>query len=106
MRIVAPVRGSNNFMFWGGWTTIITICLFYTINIPLRLLMRSSRGALCSVTQSEGCMNYVGLIMSSAAFNVLADVVIILLPLRAIWKLHLDIKKKIGVYMHFTTGIL
>ena len=51
-------------------------------------------------------MRYTDLVMASAAFNVLSDAIILLLPVRAIWELRIGVKKLIVINLHFTTGLL
>ena len=39
-------------------------------------------------------------------FNVLSDLFLLLLPLPAVWQLHLPLRKKVGTYGIFLTGSL
>ncbi|KAK9772076.1 putative Integral membrane protein [Seiridium cardinale] len=52
------------------------------------------------------CYDRTPLDLSTASVNLLADVVILLFPQRVIWRLQLGLKKKIGVSVIFTIGLL
>jgi len=52
------------------------------------------------------CMNVKVIDIAAAVVNVVSDFVILLLPQGMIWKLRLDIKKRLGVSLIFATALL
>jgi hypothetical protein len=50
------------------------------------------------------CVNNNSLAFSHAAISILLDFVALSLPITQIWKLHLAMKKKIGVLLMFSVG--
>lgn len=52
------------------------------------------------------CINKRALDLSSAYFNLVADLFILLLPQRVIWTLQMSRQRKIGVSSIFSVGIL
>lgn len=55
---------------------------------------------------SGHCANYVVLDLIYGTFNVLTDFAIAVLPLRTIWRLRMDRREKIGVFLIFLTAII
>ena len=52
------------------------------------------------------CVNNNSLAFSHAAISIVTDFVTLSLPITQIWKLHLALKKKIGVLLMFSMGSL
>lgn len=50
------------------------------------------------------CLNFIDLVLGAQAFNVLFDIIILILPISAIYKLHLPRYKKLGVMAIFAVG--
>jgi hypothetical protein len=55
-------------------------------------------------TQPGTCINFNAVTWTNAAFNILQDIIIIILPLGEVRKLQLDKKKKLGLYLMFGLG--
>ena len=106
IHFLAPVRRSNRIMFFGGWALIVAMVVFYFINTLLKIFICTPREKLWNPYIGGRCMSFTGLFLASAIFNVCSDLVIILLPVRAIWKLQVSMKKKVAVNLHFTTNFL
>jgi hypothetical protein len=51
-------------------------------------------------------MNYNALVLASAMFNIISDIVILLLPVKSIWQLRISTKKKFAIIALFATGLL
>lgn len=43
--------------------------------------------------------------VASAAFNVISDILILILPQNVIWRLHLELRKRIGIAVIFAIGL-
>lgn len=43
---------------------------------------------------------------TSAAFNIILDLIVIILPLPELWKMKMSIQKKIGIMLMFSVGFL
>ena len=50
------------------------------------------------------CVNFNSVTWVNAAFNILQDIIIVLLPVSEVRKLQLGRKKKIGLYIMFSLG--
>jgi hypothetical protein len=94
-------------MYYGGWGIIVAMFIFYTADVPLTLFICNPREKIWnSYYEGGSCMDYNALVIASAAFNILSDLFILLLPIRAIWKLQIKPNKKVGILALFTTGLL
>ena len=52
------------------------------------------------------CLDNNALVLVTCVFNIVSDVTILLLPTRAVWKLQMARKKKIGIILLFAIGLL
>ena len=60
---------------------------------------------LISVVSSAGCVQNQSPSYHMAAINLATDIFILVLPLPAIWSLHLPVRKKLAVSAIFLTGL-
>ncbi|KAK0634893.1 hypothetical protein B0T17DRAFT_594652 [Bombardia bombarda] len=107
IRIFSP-PGARGFVFWSSHALILANVLFYVLIIILVNLScvpyefnwnRTIKGDCSRV--NTGWTN-----LSSACINFITDVFILAIPQRAIWKLHMSSRKKVGVAVVFAIGIL
>ncbi|THV53376.1 hypothetical protein BGAL_0052g00070 [Botrytis galanthina] len=52
------------------------------------------------------CLEFIDLVLGAQAFNVAFDMCILTLPINIVYKLHLSIRKRIGVVAIFAVGAL
>jgi hypothetical protein len=52
------------------------------------------------------CVNLFLMLLCSVIFNLVSDVVIFILPIWAIWRLRLDLNRKLGISAIFLTGLV
>jgi hypothetical protein len=60
----------------------------------------------CDGEHPGHCGNVNALAFSSAGVSIALDIFTLALPITQIWKLHLGLKKKIGVALMFSVGAL
>ena len=60
---------------------------------------------LLSVVSSAGCVQNQSPSYHMAAINLATDIFILVLPIPAIWSLQLPIRKKLGIWAIFLTGL-
>jgi hypothetical protein len=106
LEMLAPNRTVNAFMFFGGWTVIGAMFIFYTSDFFLTLFICTPREKIWNDTVDGKCLNYNALVVASALFNIISDLVILFLPVRSVWKLHIATKKKCAIVLLFCTGLL
>ena len=94
-------------------TTYILIQLVLWLNFFFYTAMMLSLIFLCTPVRKfwnpklpGRCSNSFAHIVVSALFNVVSNFATVILPIRAIWKLQMPMKKKIGVSTLFMAGLL
>lgn len=50
------------------------------------------------------CLNFIDIVLYSQAFNVVFDITLLILPMNAVYKLHLPLYKRLGVMSIFAVG--
>ncbi|PSN69522.1 hypothetical protein BS50DRAFT_522144 [Corynespora cassiicola Philippines] len=107
LRIFAPVRQINPVMFFGASSLILLNGIFYTIATFLTIFACSPREKIWDPFIVGGhCMDYNALITTAAAFNIWSDTMILILPIRSIWKLRIPIRKKICIVLLLGLGLV
>ncbi len=107
LKIFVPRRKDNMAMFVAIQAVIWANFIFYTVNMAFLIALCSPREKIWNPFISTGrCFDRRGAFKSNAIFNVISDFTILLLPMRSVWKLHMPLRKKIGVSAVFSTGLL
>jgi hypothetical protein len=107
LQILCPSRTGNELIFFGGWGIIGAMFTFYICDVPLTLFICNPREKIWNDYYKGGkCMDYNALVLASALFNIFSDLVILLLPVRSVWKLRINAQKKVGIILLFGTGLL
>lgn len=105
LHIFVPARTRNKF-FWICWAMIIANCALY-ISIVIAVQF------YCTPVEKNWhrwipgtCRDRGSIDTTPSIFNLIFDVLILLLPQRVIWKLQMDTRRKIGVSIVFSVGLL
>ncbi|KAF2020602.1 hypothetical protein BU24DRAFT_487188 [Aaosphaeria arxii CBS 175.79] len=106
LQIFVPSRTGNEVMFYGGWGTIVAMFIFYTVTLLLLFIYNTKGKIRDDYYERRKVTHYDPSIIASAAFNIVSDLVVLLLPVRAVWKLRINAKKKAGIIILFGTGLL
>ena len=105
LRIFVPQRQGNRWIFWTTTGLITANVLFYIIEFFLVVLQCSPRERGWNKRIPGKCIGSSNIIYT-AGFNVLNDILILIIPLARIWRLQMSTQKKIGLSLIFSTGIL
>lgn len=92
LTILCPTYSLNRFVFIGGWGIITAMFLFYFADIFLTLYICNPREKIWNDRVEGTCMNYDLLVVASAIFNILSDLIILLLPIKSLWTLRISLK--------------
>ena len=92
-------------MFWVTTALIVTNILFYIIEFFLDIFQCSPRNRGWNREIPGKCIGEYNIIYT-AGFNVISDTIILILPLSRIWRLQMSTRKKIGVSLIFSTGLV
>ena len=99
-------KGIHN-KFW--WTCHIMIWInmtFYVICTFIEIFGCTPRQKIWNVTIERKCPNLPKLTVASAFVNFFSDVVILFLPQKIIWGLHMPTREKFGTAALFAVGLL
>ncbi|KAI1116257.1 hypothetical protein F5Y14DRAFT_407368 [Nemania sp. NC0429] len=106
IRIFVP-SGSRNLVFWASHIMIFVVIGFYIALIVAFNVACTPIEANWNVLINGDCTRvdtkYTNI--SASAFNLISDVLILLIPQRVIWKLNMSTQKKIGVSLVFAVGL-
>lgn len=101
IRLFIP-RGSRSTLFWVIHVVLWTNVVFYEVIIPVKNFSCRPRAMIWDLTVSGTCINTKLLDIASAVVTLISDLVLLLVPQKVIWGLHLSNKKKIGVSIVFS----
>ena len=105
LRIFVPNRSASQLMFWTIVGLMVDNFVFYIIEFSLAVKQCTPRERSWNKRIPGHCIGSSNIIYT-AAFNVISDVVIFVLPLNKIWRLQMSTNRKIGVSLIFSTGLL
>ena len=106
-RIFAPRKSVDRVMFFSSWVLIVSIILWNFISTIIAIFACSPQEKFWNSLITYGhCLDYDIDVMLTAIFNILTDVLILILPTRAVWKLQLPTKKKLSIVSIFAIGLL
>ncbi|KAI3325752.1 hypothetical protein HD806DRAFT_553010 [Xylariaceae sp. AK1471] len=106
IRIFVPF-GTRNSFFWTSAIVLALHTLFHVAWVFAENLSCTPYRKIWDITVSWGtCINVKGLYVPAAAVNLASDIIILILPQKAIWALQMSKKNKIGVSLMFTIGFL
>ena len=85
---------------------VAILCLFYIATFFVKIFVCVPRARIWNKSVPGRCLDNAAVLNANGIFNLLTDVIILLVPLKAVWGLQLDRRRKIGVVMVFTLGFL
>ena len=107
LRIFAPTRKGNMFIFVGAWLTIFAVLFFYLTDSMFEIFKCTPRKKIWNPLMKGGhCFSQYGTFQATGIFNVVSDFVIWLLPMPSVWKLKLPLKRKLLMTFIFGAGFL
>ena len=103
LRIFSPSPLIRNLIIVNLWANI----LFYVVAFFVEMFNCVPRAAIWDVRiQDYHCLDVEAAELASAAFNVVSDFAILVLPISTVWTLQMRTKKKLAVVSVFATGLL
>lgn len=85
---------------------IVIVVLFPASISVAKIFECTPRARIWNNTIQGTCIGLAAMLNASGIFNIIFDVVILLVPIPALWKLKVERKKKIGIYLIFTVGVV
>lgn len=94
-------------MWYSARIIILATGTFYTISTFLTIFACSPREAFWNPLITNGkCLNNDLSTLITCLFNIVSDILILILPARAVWKLRINTKNKIKIVLLFAIGLL
>lgn len=101
-RIFSPRRWSPFNIALRSFETVLI--LFYTALTIVKIWECSPRARIWDKSVKGKCVDIPNLLNTSGFFNTISDLLILLVPIRSVWKLNIKSKKKLGVIAVFSVG--
>ncbi|KAF9693693.1 hypothetical protein EKO04_008336 [Ascochyta lentis] len=107
LRLFAPSRSGNRFMWYGAWATIVATFIVYTFFTFWTMFYCKPRQMIWDkLTPGGKCYDVNDIILSQGAFNMASDVVILFLPTLSLWQLNVPLARKMFITLLFATGLI
>lgn len=103
-RIFLPVPDQKTVIWWAIWF-VFWFNLIYTIAIILTVTTECV-GKEDKVARGEQCLKQSALSISATVINVISDLIILVIPIVAIWGLQMAQKPKFRVTAVFSVGVM
>lgn len=85
---------------------MVVCCLYYITTIIVKICECTPRARIWNKSIEGTCISIARVLNTDGVFNTLSDVFILLVPLKALWKLRMKTRRKIGIGMLFTVGLM
>lgn len=99
-------RGTRNAFMWACYI-VITVQIMAMIGIVFALcFVCIPYEKIWNITLKGHCFNKLNIDIGAACVHLCTDIVILILPQRPIWRLQMSFRKRLGVSVFFSLGIL
>ena len=106
-RIFAPRRTVDPFLFISSWIIIVLVCLWNFVSTWVNIFACNPQEKFWNNLIDYGyCLDFNLDIQLTSMFNIIVDVLILLLPTRAVWRLSIPLRKKFAIVSVFAIGLL
>lgn len=85
---------------------MVICCVFYITTIPVKIWECTPRARIWNKSIEGSCIDVAKVLNADGVFNTFSDIVILLVPIKALWKLQMMTKRKIGIGLLFTVGLM
>ena len=107
LQMMRLFRGNKkDSVYWTIQALIWTNFLFYTSTLFGFIFACRPRAKLQHPEIPGACINNNAAILATSVINIISDFSILLLPVFAVWKLKMTIKRKMAIGAIFGTGLL
>ena len=102
-RVFSPQRRS--FFDIGLRLFITVLCLFYVSTALVKIWECNPRPRIWNKSIRGTCLDNSRVLETSGVFNLVTDIIILLVPVKAVWNMQLNTRRKVGVVLVFTVGL-
>jgi hypothetical protein len=104
-RIFVPL-GSRNLFWWTCYTVMVVNVLFYVACTIVEIFACNPRQKSWDSLLPGTCLDVAKVNIVTACLNFVSDLVILVLPQKVIWSLHMTTSKKLAIGGLFAMGVL
>lgn len=101
-RVFLPHKGGS--FDWFLRLFIIILTIFYLSTMCVKIWECSPREKIWNASIPGHCVNVSSLLNASGLFNCITDIMMLLIPVKSVWRLHMSLRQKVGVVAIFTVG--
>lgn len=99
-------NGTRNTFYWSARVMMVANIIIYTACIITTLAGCQPLQLAWNFWVSGHCIDRKARDTVNASFNLVMDILILLLPQPVIWKLHMTSTRKNGIFVVFSVGLL
>lgn len=93
-------------MFISARVIIVVTLLYYIISTSMTIFACSPREKIWNPLTEGHCLNNNLGVFITSLFNIVSDVIILVLPAKTVWSLQIPRSKRIKIVALFATGLL
>ena len=94
-------------MFYSARIVIVINGIYYIISLSLTTFACSPREAIWNpLITNARCLANNTVVLVTCLFNIISDIIILMLPARAVWKLRIPTRNKLRILLLFAIGLL
>ena len=93
-----------NFLDWVIKVLLAIIILFYAATTFVKIFFCTPRTKIWDAAISGTCIDIAKVLDANGIFNVITDILMLLIPMKSVWYLQMSTKKKIGIVTIFSVG--
>ena len=85
---------------------MVVLSLFYSVTLFVKVWECVPRARIWDKSIQGSCLDIPKILDISGSFNTVSDILILLIPVKAVWQLQMKKKKKAGIIAVFTVGLM
>lgn len=102
LRFFVPPQTKKTKIYYSSWA-VIWFNLLYCIALVLVVLLQCVNK---KEIPGKTCIDTYSLLVTASLINVLSDLMMLAIPLVAVWDLRLPMRRKLGISVVFAVGML
>ncbi|KAL8756519.1 MAG: hypothetical protein Q9199_002883 [Rusavskia elegans] len=106
LRLLAPNISVNRTMFISARVIIVVTLLYYITSMSITIFACSPREKFWNRLKEGHCLNNNLGVFITSLFNIVSDIIILVLPAKTVWSLQIPRSKRIRIVALFATGLL
>ena len=84
---------------------IAVLSCFYFATAVVKIWQCNPRARIWNKSIAGTCLDTSAILDTSGVFNLVTDVILLLVPVKAVWSMQMNQRKKIGIVLVFTMGL-